>query len=266
MIPILIIIFFVFGLIIGSFLNVVIYRLNTQKSFGGRSICLSCQKKLCWYELIPLASFFALGGRCRSCKTKISITYPLVEFSTGLIFALLFFKFSTLGGFAFGGQNILLFSVTYAYYAMMFCLLVVVAAYDLRHKIIPDALSFVFGALAFIGLFFFRSGDFYPHTPSILELLSGGLIALPFALFWFISRGRWMGLGDAKLALGLGWFLGFARALSALVVAFWSGAIVGLFLILFSKNYGMKSEIPFAVYLFFGAFLAFIFELNLFGV
>src|SRR3989344_1035853 len=84
---------FIFGLIIGSFLNVVIYRINTRKSLHGRSACMSCQNQLLWYELIPVFSFLGLKGRCRNCKTKISIQYPLVELMTGLIFTFLFFKF-----------------------------------------------------------------------------------------------------------------------------------------------------------------------------
>ena len=112
---------------------------------------------------------------------------------------------------------------------------------------------------------------FYFHTPSIIEFSSGILVALPFVFFWLISSGKWMGLGDAKLALGIGWLLGLSYALSGLVVAFWSGAIIGVTLVILSKNskiekMGMKSEIPFAPFLVFGAFLAFIFEFNLFGI
>ncbi len=264
--------FFILGLIIGSFLNVVIYRINTKKSLGGRSACMSCQSKLSWYELIPVFSFFTLMGRCRSCKTKISIQYPLVELASGLIFATLFFKFSNQCGPAMGGEFIsCLFTpmlvITYIYYAFMFSLLLVITTYDLKHKIIPDKLSLLFGVLAFLGLFFFNAhsyDSFYPHIPSILEFSSGVLIALPFALLWLISSGRWMGLGDAKLVLGLGWFLGLSRALSAVVLGFWSGAIVGILFIIFSK-YKMKSELPFAPYLALGAFSAFIFGLSLFA-
>src|SRR3989344_5064114 len=84
---ILTIIFFILGTIIGSFLNVVIFRFNTERSFSGRSGCMTCQNKLCWYELIPLISFFTLKGRCRNCKAKISIQYPIVELISGLVFA-----------------------------------------------------------------------------------------------------------------------------------------------------------------------------------
>ncbi|MCX6752228.1 MAG: prepilin peptidase [Candidatus Nomurabacteria bacterium] len=268
MISLFAVVFFIFGLIIGSFLNVVIFRLNTKRSFGGRSGCMSCLNKLSWYELIPLFSFLGLKGRCRNCKSKISIQYPLVEFVTGIVFAFLFLRL-----FASGGQNSFLtlpFIITYTYYAITFSLLMVISVYDLRHKIIPDSLAFIFGALAFLGLFFFHGGNFYWQMPSILEFLSGFLIALPFAFFWFVSSGRWMGLGDAKLALGIGWLLGFVGALSGLVIAFWSGALVGICLIIFKSSktsrLGMKSEIPFAPFLVFGAFLVFIFGLNLFGL
>ncbi|MFZ3011461.1 MAG: prepilin peptidase [Minisyncoccia bacterium] len=252
-------IFFIFGLIIGSFLNVVILRLNTEKSFGGRSACMSCQNKLSWYELIPVVSFLFLGGRCKNCKTKISGQYPIVEIISGIIFASLFLKFQDL--FL---SNTINFSFTYAYYVAIFSLLLVIAVYDVKHKIIPDMLSLILGVLGFVGLFIFNSSGFYLHTPSVLDFLSGLFIAFPFAFFWFVSKGTWMGLGDAKLAIGLGWLLGLSRVFSGAVVAFWVGAIVGLFLVIFRKNYGMKSEIPFAPYLVLGAFLAFIFELHLF--
>lgn len=259
MITILITIFFVFGLIIGSFLNVVIVRFNTQKSFGGRSACMSCQRQLRWYDLIPVISFVALRGRCRTCQSRISSTYPIVEFLTALIFTTLFLKFQNIF-FA----DFIIFIFTYAFFASVFSLLLVTAVYDLRHKIIPDVFSWAIGILGFLGLFFFNSYGFYPHMPTIMEFLAGPLVAAPFAIFWLISSGTWMGLGDAKLAVGLGWILGLSRAISGFVVAFWIGAIVGLLLVLFSKKHGMKSEIPFAPYLVLGTMLAFLFELHIF--
>jgi prepilin signal peptidase PulO-like enzyme (type II secretory pathway) len=261
MTPILTIIFFILGLIIGSFLNVVVFRFNTERSFGGRSGCMTCQNKLCWYELIPLISFFALKGRCRNCKAKISIQYPIVELISGLIFAGIFLKFQDIFYI-----NTLVFSISYAYYATMFSVLLIVAVYDFKHKIIPDTFSLVFGIITFIGLFFFANYGFYPHIPSVLEFLSGIFLALPFAFLWLISKGTWMGLGDAKLALGLGWLLGFSRLLSGVVVAFWSGAIIGFILVVFSKKYGIKSEIPFAPFLVLGVLIAFLFELSLFPI
>ena len=222
---------------------------------------MTCQNQLCWYELIPLISFFALRGRCLKCKTKISLQYPIVELITGVVFASLFLKFQDVFF-----TNTLIFAGTMAFYATMFSLLLVIAVYDLKHKIIPDTLVWVFVILSFIGIFLFSGYGFNPHIPSIWEFLSGIFIALPFALMWLISKGTWMGLGDAKLSLGLGWLLGLSRVLSGAVVAFWSGAIIGLILIIFSKKHGMKSEIPFAPFLVFGALIAFLFELHLFPI
>lgn len=255
------IIFFVFGLIIGSFLNVVIFRFNTGHSFRGRSKCLSCQNKLGWYELIPIFSFLALRGRCKNCQVKISVQYPIVELLSGLIFAALFLKFQDIFYL-----DTVSFSISYGYYAAMFSILLIIAVYDFKHKIIPDVLAFVFGLLAFIGLFLFKNYLFYPHLPTLSEYLSGVLLSLPFALVWLVSKGKWMGLGDAKISLGLGWLLGFSRILSGIVLAFWSGAAIGLLLIAFSGRHSMKSEIPFAPFLFLGVLLAFLFELQLFPI
>lgn len=222
---------------------------------------MSCQKQLAWFELVPVFSFLFLKGRCKNCKTRISFQYPIVELLSGIIFAVLFIKFQDVF-FA----DTLSFIFSYSYYTVSFALLLVVSVYDIRHKIIPDPLVLILGVLSFVGLFLFGSFGFSPHLPSFFELSAGPIIATPFALFWLVSSGRWMGFGDVKLAVVLGWLVGFSRALSGFVLAFWTGAIVGLLLILFSKKYGMKSEIPFAPYLVLGTFLAFIFELHLFGI
>jgi leader peptidase (prepilin peptidase) / N-methyltransferase len=260
MISLLALVFFVFGSIVGSFLNVVVIRYNTGRSFGGRSACLSCQRELRPRELIPILSFLTLRGQCLTCKTKISVQYPLVELVTGLVFAGLFFKFQTLFF-----TSVFLFSVLFAFDAVLFCLLIVIAVYDLRHKIIPDPFVFVFSALAFLGLFFFSGASFEPRFPGFLELISGPLIAAPFAAIWLFSRGAWMGLGDAKLTLGLGYFLGLSAALSGLFIAFLSGAVVGIILLLF-RRYGLKSEVPFAPFLVLGALAAFLLDLHLFPI
>ncbi len=250
--------FFIIGLVFGSFLNVVIYRFNTNKSLGGRSACVSCSKKLCWYELIPLFSFIALGGRCLVCKSKISNIYPIVELVTGLVFLGLFFKFENLFFL-----SVPVFIFTYVYYALMFSILIVIAFYDLKHKIIPDLLSILLGLFSFAGIFFFDEYGFMIHMPRIIDFFSGFIIALPFLSFWLVSKGRWMGLGDAKLAVGLGFLLGISRALSGIILSFWIGALVGIFLLIFNKTYKAKSEIPFAPFMVLGTILAFLFELHL---
>ena len=113
---------------------------------------MSCKNQLRFYELVPVFSFLGLRGRCRNCKTKISIQYPLVELITGIIFATFFLKFQDIFFF-----NAPVFVITYAYYVMMFSLLLVIAVYDLRHKIIPDILALVLGVLGFIAKFVSQS-------------------------------------------------------------------------------------------------------------
>jgi leader peptidase (prepilin peptidase)/N-methyltransferase len=190
-----------------------------------------------------------------------------VELSSGLIFGVLCYKFHTLFF-----DDILMFSFTYAYYVTLFCILLVITVYDIKHKIIPDMLAFIFGAFAFMSMFFFDTSlfgspfVFYAHVPTLFQFVASFAVAIPFALLWLISQGRWMGLGDAKLAIGLGFMLGLAKLLSATVIAFWSGAVCGLVLIAFKKAHGMKSEIPFGPFLVIGTFLAFVFELNLFQI
>lgn len=253
------IIFFGLGLIIGSFLNVVVYRFNTQKSLGGRSACMSCRNQLSWYELLPVVSYVFLKGRCKSCQSKISAQYPAVELASGIIFATLFWKFQ---GLFFA--DTVSFTITYAYYTLMFSLLLVIAVYDVKHKIIPDMLALVFGVLAFTGIFLFDASGFNVHLSATLEYFSGLFLALPFALIWLVSRGAWMGLGDAKLIIGMGYLVGFSMALSGIVLAFWSGAVIGIILIALSRK-GMKSEVPFAPFLVLGVFISFICSVQLFS-
>ncbi|MCI0542765.1 prepilin peptidase [bacterium] len=253
---------FIFGAIIGSFLNVVIARWNTSFTLFGRSICFSCRKILSWRELSPLLSFLLQKGKCFSCKSKISWQYPAVEALTGFVFTLVFWKFG-------GGELSLLndTAIRLAFGEIFFVwivmsILVVILAYDLKHKIIPDSLAYGFALLAFGKLAFDYA--FFPGLipPNWLDFLAGPLLASPLAALWLFSKGKWIGLGDAKLTLGLGWFLGLAGGLDALLLAFWIGAVVGIFLIILSRiggEYGwnLKSEMPFAPFIILGLFLAF---------
>ena len=256
---------FILGTIVGSFLNVVILRYNTGVSFfSGRSFCPSCGKKLSWYELVPIVSFLALRGKCAGCGSKISWQYPLVEIATGILFLLTIFNFQ------FSIFNIETAIIT-LYYWIVWSILIVISVYDLRHKIIPDLLVFLFAGLSLVFLLLstWKTGF------QMWDFLAGPLFALPFAALWFFSQGRWMGLGDAKLALGIGWFLGLIKGGSAIILGFWMGAIVGLALVGISKlslakrfrsNYGLKSEIPFGPFLILGTIIAFFFNINVFDL
>jgi len=227
---------FILGTIIGSFLNVVILRYNTGESIiKNGSRCFGCGKRLNWYELIPIVSFLIQKGRCRSCKSKISIQYPLVELLTGILFLLIF--------------QITHYSLLVTgYYFIIFSLLIIIAVYDFRYQIIPDLFVYLFNFFALFNLF--RIYDF------IVGLVFFGF----FGLLWLVSRGNWMGLGDAKLALGIGWLLGLFKGILALLLSFWTGALVGIFLLFFfKKEYNIKSRIPFGPFLILGIIIAFFF-------
>ncbi len=254
---------FIFGTIIGSFLNVVILRYG-QKSLNGRSICLACKQQLKWFELVPVLSFLFLRGKCRNCQQKISWQYPLVEFATGLTFWLIFIFV--------GGQNL----IYLLYLWVIFSLLIIIFVYDLYHKLIPDLWVFLFSGLALANFLIF---DFQGFGFSLINnLWAGPILALPFAFLWFISRGRWMGLGDAKLSLGIGWFQGLVKGSSAIILGVWIGAVVGLFLVALSrvmrkkqlsfmgKNFTIKSELPFAPFLIIGVMLVFFFGWDVWGL
>ena len=258
---------FVLGAVIGSFLNVVALRYGTKKNLGGRSGCMSCGHKLQWFELFPVLSFLLLRGKCLECKSKISIQYPLVEFSTGILFALTFYKyirFLDVSSFAFLGL--------FAFVALVFSVLTVIVVYDFRHKMIPDGLVFTFIILAFVRLFLDWGFSGVFSFPGILDLLAGPIVAFPFVFLWLVSHGRWIGFGDAKLALGIGWFLGLAGGISAIALGFWLGT-VGILIVFLLSKFGIidfkvsrKTEIPFAPFLILGLIFVFFFQFDFFYI
>lgn len=264
------------GALIGSFLNVIIYRYNTGLSFAtGRSQCFVCGKKLEWYELIPLFSFLVQHGRCRVCHTKISWQYPLVELATGVLFFAVAYRQIMLYDIFSLYPNGFLYSVLFAlYYFCIISLLVVISVYDMRHKIIPNGLVYSFIALATIKLLLFTYLFALPlSTVGLLNLLAPVLISLPFALLWLVSRGMWIGFGDAKLAFGIGALLGLAQGISAVMIGFWIGAAYGIVLIVLSKLFpksglkvGAGSEIPFAPFLILGTCIALFTQVDVLGI
>ncbi len=258
--------FFFLGTIIGSFLNVVILRFNTGRGVAlGRSSCPHCAHELGFAELVPLFSFLFLRGRCLKCRSKISWQYPSVEFFTGTLFAATFIHY-------FGSANFPLFqfspSIFFIFDLIIFSLLVVILVYDLKHKIIPDGIVYTFIIFSLLRLLF---SFFLPlslgTTDLKWDLFAGPLFFLPFFLLWYFSGGRWMGFGDAKLAIGIGWFLGFISGLSAIVLGFWSGAIIGIILLIVqSRKVTMKTEIPFAPFLILGILLVYFFRIDVTGL
>jgi len=238
---------FLFGLCLGSFLNVVICRLETgEEMIKTRSHCARCGQVLAWYDLIPLASFLWLNGRCRYCGKKISWQYPLVELATGLLVVFIFnFQFPIL---QFLTEN--LFVVGCSLYVL--CSLVVIFVYDLHHYIIPDVILFP----AIIVTVLWRGFESLLLSGGINEIISHFSLyffsALGAAIFFLviilITRGKGMGLGDAKLAFLMGLLLGWPGILWALFLAFFAGAAVGIGLVFLGKK-NMKSQIPFGPFL-----------------
>ena len=282
MFVILAVFIFLLGIIIGSFLNVVILRYNTGMPIAAdRSRCFSCGHSLGTLELIPVLSYVIQRGRCKHCGAKISWQYPFVELLTGFLFLAVFLGFP-IGPILAGivPQALLLRLIfTLIYYYVIISILIVIMVYDLRHKIIPDGLVYTFIALSLVyKLILIAELPIYSRA-LWLDLAAGPIFFVIFFLIWYLSRGRAMGFGDAKLVLGIGFFLGLVQGTSALILGFWIGAVVGIALLLFpymqkklfpkaslwggGKGLTIKSELPFAPFLILGLLIAFFFPIDI---
>jgi len=228
-------ILFLFGLLIGSFLNVVIHRLPRGESLllpGSR--CITCGRSLRAWELVPIVSYLAQLGRCRGCGENISWRYPLNELATGVLFALIYSAI----GFTLAGLGAAIFA----------CLLVVVAWIDVDYHIIPDLITFP-GLIIGLLLAFLQGWSMAANSLWGMGLL-GGLLLLVAVL----SQGG-MGGGDIKLAAVMGAFLGWKLGLIALLLSFLAGSLAGLGSILFLGK-TRKDAIPFGPFLALGGLVS----------
>ncbi|MBI2003632.1 MAG: prepilin peptidase [Parcubacteria group bacterium] len=216
---------FVFGLAIGSFLNVVIHRLPKKVSILGYSKCPRCQKRISWHENIPVLSFLFLKGRCRNCKSRISWQYPLVELLTSFLFLVSFLVY---------GSD----PVFFVYTLFFTSLLVVIAFIDLKHFIILDNLI-LSGFIAFL-LYSPFANRYWSFFDSIYGL---SFFAGIFLLLFLSSKGRWLGLGDVKLAALLGFVFGLKGAVNIFYLTFLAGFIIAIILLAFRKA-NLKTQIP----------------------
>lgn len=239
---------FIFGVIIGSFLNVYIYRFHTGKSLLGNSHCLSCGTPLRFFELFPLFSYLGLRGRCRTCHSYIPSRYFWVELLTGSLFVAVVLTATNL--FTLG---LLLVTVS---------ILVVIAVYDLYHMIIPDELTLALLVLMLTHQFhaLILGAPVVDFAWSIVAALLSSLFLL---LLWRFSDGKWIGFGDVKLVIPLALGVGYANVFSLVVLAFWIGAAIGLIILGVQKlksrgqphlrflpaRLTMKSAVPFAPFL-----------------
>lgn len=244
------IVVFLFGLAFGSFLNVVIYRLPRSLSIlSPPSFCPSCKAPIKPYDNIPLLSYVLLSGRCRQCRARISLRYPLVELLTALLFLFLFKKCG--------------FSFEFATLATLSLLLVAIGLIDLEHQIIPDVLS-ISGLSA--GLFVSLFRDTFSLKSAVGgAALGGGILFLVSFLYELFTKREGMGGGDIKLLAMIGSFLGAKGALFSLLVGSFMGTCVGVPLMI-AKGKDTKYAIPFGPFLSLSA-LIYIFwgELLIFG-
>lgn len=232
----ILIIYLVLGLVVGSFLNVVILRLKTAESIVvGGSHCPNCKKPIRWYDLIPIVSFVLLRGRCRDCNEKISLQYPLVEATSAVFFAL----------------SYLLYGLSWmsALSIIILSLLLVIVVYDLKEMMIPEIFSWILVAVVILG-------QAVLNYNQIGQVILGGLVGGGvLGLLVLLSKGNWMGDGDIKIGLAIGLFLGFPVAVFSIFSAFVTGAILGGSLLLL-KIKKRKDQLPFTPFLVLGLIIA----------
>src|ERR1700720_735520 len=251
---------FLFGLIVGSFLNVCILRIPADKSIVlPASSCTKCGKAIAPYDNIPVVSWLMLGGKCRNCKTKISAMYPAVELLTGLLFLACYFVFGL--------------TVDALKWAVFAALLVVLTITDLRERILPDEVNFFGLGAGLLFSFFTKSLDGtaqwlagrwfdFPPPQIALSFADAALGALAGSgLLWIVAEGYFrirgregMGLGDVKMMAAVGAFLGLKRTMLTVLVGSLLGSVIGIFLIAVSKK-GRDYELPFGTFLGAGALL-----------
>jgi leader peptidase (prepilin peptidase) / N-methyltransferase len=232
-------VFAVFGLMVGSFLNVCIYRLPKRESIVfPASHCTNCGKDIVWYHNLPVISWLALRGRCAFCGDRISIIYPLIELLTGFVF-LLHYQ-------VFGATLLLVPRLIFA------CGLIVLAFIDLRHRILPNPITLGGTVAGFLFSLFLPPG----WMASLIGILIGGGVLFAIGEVYLRLRGiEGMGMGDVKMLAMIGAFVGWKAVLVTLVLSSMTGAIVG-FLLLVTQKGNMKYQLPFGTFLAAGALVA----------
>ncbi len=228
---------FVLGAVIGSFLNVCIYRLPLRQSVVmPPSHCFACNEPIAWYDNIPIISFLLLGGKCRNCKTPIAYQYPLVELLTGITAVACTLKWG--------------YSIDTVAYFVFVAALIVVAFIDLKNQIIPDLVSLP-GIVC--GLVFSLLSSHLTFIDSLLGVvIGGGSLLLVAAVYYLLTKQEGMGIGDVKLLGMIGSFLGWKSILFIVMMASLTGALVGI-AVMMVKRKSRKYAIPFGPFLSLGA-------------
>ena len=227
------------GLIVGSFLNVCIYRLPRRQSINWPgSHCTSCDRPLAWYENIPVISWITLRGRCRTCGARIAVMYPLVELITATLFVA--------GYLIYGWTPLLAVRLAFA------CAMVVLFAVDLRHHILPNVITVPGIVVGFILSLMLPPG----WKSSLIGLIAGGGVLFAIAEAYYRLRDvEGLGMGDVKMLSMIGAFLGWQLMLVTLVLASFAGSLIGIGVIAMGRG-GMKAALPFGTFLAVGALTA----------
>lgn len=234
-----VVLIFILGLIVGSFSNVCIYRIPKNKSIiYPASHCPKCHSKIKPVDNIPLLSYILLKGRCRNCKSKISIQYPIVEFLTGLIYLIVYLIY----GLSF--QTLI--------YIILSSALVIIAFIDLNEQIVPDVISLPGIVIGFILSFLVPYISFINSALGVV--VGGGIILIIGLAGSVIFKKEAMGGGDVKLAAMIGAFLGWRYVVISLFLGFFLGALVGIFLILL-KIKSREDVVPFGPFIILGSFI-----------
>lgn len=247
-------IFFVFGCILGSFFNVCILRIPEGTFWKTlRSSCPKCLEPIPWWLNIPILSWLFLRGKARCCGAKISSQYPLVEFFTGVGFAVLYWQFPFLINID-GDVFIDYADLTRLIHALVFfSVLLICSVIDLRLMIIPDVLSLGMIVFSPVWVFFHPELDW---QSSLYGVLAGGGVLYAVAwLYWILRKQAGMGMGDVKLLAGMGGWLGYQSIFPTIFYASITGSLAGLIILLISKKSDLKFEIPFGPFLAFGGML-----------
>jgi leader peptidase (prepilin peptidase) / N-methyltransferase len=228
-----------FGAVIGSFLNVCIHRLpRGQSVVWPPSQCPGCSHQLAWCENVPLVSYAVLRGRCRSCSTRISVRYPIVETITAVMFAAALWHYGP--------------GVMFLQRVLLGCILIVLFAIDLEHHLLPNAITLPGIVVGFAFSFFIEPG----WLASLIGILAGGGILFAIAEGYYrIRHEEGLGMGDVKMLAMVGAFLGWKLTIVTLMMASFAGSIVGAVMIV-SRRGGMKYALPFGTFLALGAAVA----------
>jgi len=234
-----VILFGMFGLAVGSFLNVCIYRLPRRESVNWpASHCTACNRPLGWYENVPLVSWLALRGRCRTCQQPISPMYPIVEAITGVVFLTAYEMY--------GLSPLLAVRIAFA------CAMIVLFAIDLRHRILPNVITVPGIVVGFAAALWLPPG----WQSSLIGLAVGGGVLFVIGEVYYRTRGvEGMGMGDVKMLAMIGAFLGWPLMLLTLILASFSGAIFGVAMIVSGRG-GAKAALPFGTFLAVGALVS----------